>query len=83
MKKIVPCHGFVLITFEPDGEFKMSAETLISQKKGLVVEVGEENREIKTGDVIYFTQYTGNFIPTENSIYAFVNYSDILGKETK
>lgn len=35
------------------------------------------------GDRIYFTQITGRPIINENGSYAFINYSDVIGKELK
>lgn len=35
------------------------------------------------GERIYFTQITGRPIVNENGSYAFINYSDVIGKELK
>ena len=85
MKKIVPLKGYALITFESDGEFKLAADSLQNEKNGLVIEMGvfKNDPGFKEGDRIYFTQITGRVIINENGSYAFINYSDVIGKELK
>lgn len=91
MKKLVPLKGYVLITFENDGMYKLPTESLQNEKSGAVVALGKYDLEfgdntsadILVGDKIFFTNITGRIIVDENNSYAFINYADIIGKELK
>ena len=83
MKKIIPLAGYVLITFEDEGTFRLPTDTLQDKKIGSVVDIDVQDAKsgILVGDKIHFTNITGSVVSIENKFFAFVSYKDIIGKE--
>lgn len=68
--KIKPLNNMIVI--------ELSQPSYLQPNQGVVVAVGNENKDVKVGDKVVYCDHSYNIITIKNKDYIIVNQSNIL-----